>query len=207
MNAVPSKLAAALAFALPLAAASWAVAQDKPQDKPSTPPAAAAPAKAGSLRGDLLAELDEARDKLIQLAEAMPADKYGWRPGPGVRSVGEVFAHVAGGNVFLARSWGAAPPDLGGIDLRALQTDANDKAKVVTALKKSFEHADKAIADIPEDGFDREIDLFGSKRSVRAAVLVTVAHAHEHLGQAIAYARTNGVTPPWSAAEGQQGGR
>ena len=215
MNVVSRKLAAALALALPLASAAWAA----PQDKPSTPPPAANPANpanpanaappaaaaAGGARADVLAELNEARDKLLALAEAMPADKYGWRPAEGVRSVGEVFAHVAGANFFIPRAWGAQM-DAGGIDVRALQTNATDKAKVIAALRRSFEEVDKAVSQLTPADLDRQIDLFGGKQSVRRAVLVLVSHAHEHLGQSIAYARSNGVVPPWSAAEGRQGG-
>lgn len=209
MNAV-HKLVAGLTLALPLASAAWAV----PQDKPSSPPAAkprspasapdaatAARAAAEGARADVLAELDEARDKLLALAETTPADKYGWRPAAGVRSVGEVFAHVASGNFFIPRAWGAQP-DAGGIDVRAMQTNATDKAKVIEALRRSFGEAEKAVAQLSPGDLDRQIDLFGSKSSVRRAVLVLVSHAHEHLGQSIAYARSNGVVPPWSASGG-----
>src|SRR4030095_6760260 len=69
----------------------------------------AAPAPAAGSRADYLAEIDAVGKKLVDLAEAMPADKYSWRPAPGVRSVGEVYLHVVGGNSFIPTFLGAAP--------------------------------------------------------------------------------------------------
>ena len=152
-------------------------------------------------RTELLREFDEAQEKLAALAEAMPADKYSWRPGEGVRSVGEVFAHVAMPNFYIPKAWGGPDPDLGGLDMRAMQSAATDKTKVVEALKKSAAHAHEQIAKLSAADFDKSVDLFGSKTTVRGAVLILVTHGHEHLGQAIAYARMNGVVPPWTAAE------
>jgi uncharacterized damage-inducible protein DinB len=201
MDAIPSRLATALAVTLTFASAPWAAAQDKPATPPAAPAAAAPANPAQAARADVLAELKEAREKLLALAEAIPAEKYGWRPAEGIRSVGEVFAHVAGANFFIPRAWGAQP-DTAGMDVRGMQKNATDKAKVVAALRQSFDEAEKAIGQLSPADLDRQIDLFGSKYSVRRAVLIMVSHGHEHLGQSIAYARSNGITPPWSASEG-----
>jgi uncharacterized damage-inducible protein DinB len=151
----------------------------------------------GGVRESMLFQVDQARDKLVALAEALPADKYGWRPGQGVRSAGEVFNHVSGANYFLPTLWGGAPPT--GVDPRNFEKElSGDKAKTIDTMKKSFEHARAAILAVPEEDLNRKIKLFGHDAAVRDAMLIVVTHAHEHLGQSIAYARSNGVVPPWS---------
>lgn len=167
------------------------------EEKPGAPVAAMGGGE--EVRAEILRQLGDAREKLFALAEAMPAEKYGWRPAEGVRSVGEVFLHVAGGNYFLPTLWGTKPPE--GIDMRGMEKDGGDKAKVLEALKKSFEHAEAAIKAVPEAEMGKAIKIFGRDGSVREAFLMDAMHAHEHLGQAIAYARSNGVTPPWSRGE------
>ncbi len=162
------------------------------EEKPAT-----ASATSG-VRVEILRQIGDAQKKLIALAEAMPADKYGWRPGEGVRSVGEVFLHVAGGNYLIPSIWGVKPPE--GIDVRGLEKNAGDKAKVVDALRKSFDHARQAIQSAPEADLEKKVSIFGQDGTGREAFMIVGTHAHEHLGQSIAYARMNGVTPPWSGA-------
>jgi uncharacterized damage-inducible protein DinB len=152
---------------------------------------------AGGVRGSILFQIDEAREKLIALANAMPADKYGWRPGEGVRTTGEVFNHVAAANFFLPTFWGAKVP--AGVNPQTLEKEmSGDKAKTIDALTKSFDSAREAILAVPEADLDHKIKLFGHEATVRDAMMVIASHAHEHLGQSIAYARSNGVVPPWS---------
>src|SRR3954447_6842960 len=117
---------------LTLALAVPVLAQDKAVEKK----AEAKPAPASSVKADIVRSLDDAEEKLVALAEAFPAEKYTWRPGEGVRSVGEVFAHVAGGNYFLPTLWGAKPP--AGVNPRGFEKEGGDKAKTIDNLKKSF---------------------------------------------------------------------
>jgi uncharacterized damage-inducible protein DinB len=170
---------AALAFALPLAAA----ASDATAPTPSP------------LRAEYLAELDDVQGKIRQLAEAIPEEKYGWRPAEGVRSVAEVFLHVAGGNYYLTQLAGVAPP----ADVPKEIEKMTAKKDVLAWLDKSFAHVRAALGGASKEQLDREVDFFGQKTTVRGVYLKAYGHASEHLGQAIAYARSNGVTPPWSA--------
>jgi uncharacterized damage-inducible protein DinB len=174
--------------------------------------AAAEPAKtaagggasaAAVLRAAVTLQLDGAQKELISLAEAMPADKYAWRPGEGVRSVGEVYMHVATANYFLPTFWGIKVP--AGIDLRGLEKEGADKAKTVATLKQSFDYFRQAMDGLSDADLGKPIDFFGHKTTAAYAMLQAVFHAREHLGQSIAYARVNGVVPPWSAAQGQGG--
>jgi uncharacterized damage-inducible protein DinB len=176
---------AAAAARLPLAAAET--------------PAAKSAAPSG-LRGDFLLSIADAETKLESLIQAVPAEKLDWRPGPGVRSFREVFLHVAGGIYFIPTLWGAKPP--AGIDMRKLEQSTGDKTTIAATLKASYDHLRKEIEALSDKDFDRAIDMFGHKSTVRFAALVVVNHSHEHLGQAIAYARVNGIVPPWSEKEG-----
>ena len=152
---------------------------------------------AGGVREALLAQIGDAEEKLVSLAEAMPADKYAWRPGQGVRSAGEVFNHVSAANYLLPTFWGAKTP--AGIDPRTFDKETGgDKAKTIDTMKKSFENARTAILAEPESDLGRKVKFFGRDATVLDVMMVVTTHAHEHLGQSIAYARSNGVVPPWS---------
>ena len=172
------------------------MAQDKEMKK-SEPMEKKAEAKGA--RAEIVAQIKAGQEKLAALAEAMPADKYGWRPGTGVRSVGEVFLHVAGGNYFLSTFFGGKPP--AGLDIRNLEKDGGDKAKAIEGMKKSFEHVLAAINAVPDADLEKSVKLFGNDGTYREAMLIVATHVHEHLGQSIAYARMNGVVPPWSAKQ------
>lgn len=147
-------------------------------------------------RAALLRQLDDAATKLASLAEAIPQEKYSWRPGEGVRSISEVFMHVAGGNYLIAQSAGAKAP----ADLSREMEKISDKAKVVETLKHSFDHVRQALLSTADSDLAKETKLFGRPTTVGAVFLALVTHGHEHLGQSIAYARMNNITPPWTAA-------
>lgn len=164
------------------------------------PAAAAAPAAMPAdavLKKAILGTYDFETNKLTSLAEAFPADKYGWRPADGVRSVSEAFMHVASANYFLSGALGAAMPEGAGPDMEK----ETDKAKVVAALKASIAHARAAIDATALADLGTEIEVFGQKMTKAQVVLILVGHAEEHLGQEIAYARSTGVVPPWSQPE------
>ena len=148
---------------------------------------------------DCMGQVDDAASKLIELAEAVPAGKYAWRPGKGVRSTYEVYMHVAAANYLLPTYLGIKPPD--GVDPVKLEKQKMTKAQAVDALRKSFVHVRRAIAAVPDADLAQEVTFFGQPSSKRTVMLVFVSHAHEHLGQSIAYARMNGVVPPWTARE------
>ncbi len=184
---------AALCVLLPALHPIGAAAQ---ADKPVTADAEPAMAKPSGVRADILAQVQEAETKLLALAEATPPAKFTWRPADGVRTAGEVFAHVAGGNYFLPTFWGVKPP--AEVDARSFEKTSGDKAGTIDRLRKSFEHARGAISNASDAELDKAVEMFGHQTTVRGAMLVVATHAHEHLGQAIAYARSNGIVPPWS---------
>jgi uncharacterized damage-inducible protein DinB len=143
-----------------------------------------------------LGELDHASRQLLQLAEAIPAEKYSWRPAPGVRSVSEVFMHLAIANHFLLTQAGVAPS----FDLKSLgkepEKSKTAKDEVIAFLKGSFELLRASYATTDKQ---KKVMLFGKKEVTADSVFVRIlVHNHEHMGQMIAYARMNGVVPPWS---------
>jgi uncharacterized damage-inducible protein DinB len=162
----------------------------------------AAPARADEpaatgLKAELLHNIDDVASKLGDLVTATPPEKLTYRPEDGVRSTGEVFLHVSGANYMFPGMWGVKAPD--GLDLKNIEKSTTDKAQIQKTLAASFEFARAAIRGIPDDGWDRSVQMFGKPASVRAVCLTMVTHLHEHLGQSIAYARVNGIVPPWTA--------
>jgi uncharacterized damage-inducible protein DinB len=143
-------------------------------------------------RAEFIANLDEVEEKIMELAEITPAEKFSWRPAADVRSISEVYMHIAGGNYFLATFLGAAPPKPN----RDLEKTVTKKADVVAELRRSFEHLRAAAART--DDLEKPVRIFGNSTTHRGVLVTILSHLHEHLGQAIAYARMNGVTPPWS---------
>lgn len=163
---------------------------------------AAAPSEDG-FYGAVLGLYDLTVPKVSALAEAIPAEKYGWRPGEGVRSVSEVFDHIAQAAFFLSSALGTPPPDDLPVELGELET-VTDKAQVQALLGRAIEHARGAIEATRGQDLERKISIFGQELTARTVIMIVNAHFNEHLGQAIAYARVNGVVPPWSAARSEE---
>lgn len=161
-----------------------------------TPPRIAG-TKATGFRGEFIADLDDVQDKIMALASSVPAEKYSWRPALGVRSVSEVFMHIAGGNYFLATFVGQQPP----ADLARDLERITDKTAVLAEMKKSFDHLRRVIAAETDADLEKSVNLFGKPATHRYVFTTILNHLHEHLGQSIAYARMNGVVPPWSGRE------
>jgi uncharacterized damage-inducible protein DinB len=152
-------------------------------------------------RSEAIVELKAAQDELVSLAQAMPQEKYTWRPEEGVRSVSEVYLHVAAANFGLTAVAGAPPYP--GFKFQGFEKSTTDKSKIIDWLKQSFDYAEKSIANMSEADMSKPRNFQGFN-TVGAVVFHIVAHAHEHLGQSIAYARMNGVVPPWTAAAQQK---
>ncbi|MEM9000755.1 MAG: DinB family protein [Bacteroidota bacterium] len=135
--------------------------------------------------------------QVMSLAEAFSEEQYNWRPAEGVRSVGESLLHVAGGNYYLASKLGFAPPE--DVDMMNIEK-IEGKANIVAALKKSNEFILEKIVMVETSKFNEEIDFGFGKFSRLSGLLILMEHNGEHKGQLIAYARSNGVVPPWSQA-------
>jgi uncharacterized damage-inducible protein DinB len=134
---------------------------------------------------------------LVSLAEAIPADKYGWRPEPGVRSVSEVLMHIAQSNYGLLSVTGPKmPPEL---ESNAVEKRIVSKPEVVAYLRQSLEAVKTARAHLRPGDLQRKVKIAGETVNVDGMYLRIICHDNEHMGQLIAYARINGIVPPWSA--------
>jgi len=169
---------------------------------------AQAPAPTGAapttgVRAEATRLIQDAETKLTRLGEAIPAEKYSWRPSKDVRSVSEVLLHVAAGNYFIPKRLGTEPP--AGLNPQGFEKSMTEKAKVLDAVKQSFEHAKQAVAKLSDADMEKTAPWFGDRQATfREISFFLGAHEHEHLGQTIAYARMIGVTPPWTEEQQQR---
>ena len=155
-------------------------------------------APAFNARTEFLNDLKDVEDKVVSLAEAFPQEKYTWRPAEGVRSVSEVFLHLAGGNFGFPSYWNAQPP--AGIERKGFEKSTTDKTKVIELLKQSYGYMRQSAESLSDADLAKAVKMFGQETTVSGVLFFAATHQHEHLGQAIAYARMNGVVPPWTAA-------
>ena len=153
--------------------------------------------------GDLLKDVGEVEKKVVALANAMPESALAWRPSEGVRSTGEVFMHIASDNYLLPAMLKHTPPQETGITsdyktAMAFEKKPTNKAGIVAELQKSFAFLRSAMTATTDEQLGTPVEFFGQKTTMRGTWIGTTTHLHEHLGQLIAYARSNKVTPPWS---------
>ena len=133
--------------------------------------------------------------QLLALAEAMPAEKFAWRPAPGVRSTSEVFMHIVIANLGLLDVAGVkAPADL----KMSLEKSVTAKGDVIQWLKRSQDAVKTNHAKATPADLQKKVKVNNRDATVDGMYLRIIVHANEHMGQLIAYARMNGVTPPWS---------
>jgi hypothetical protein len=148
-------------------------------------------AQAPAVQAALAADTGTLSDKFTGLARVM-AGKYDWKPGPGVRSVADVFNLIVAENKMLASTLtGGAPPARGGAPI-------TDPAAIQEALKLSYATLKQAIEGLSASDLGAGVKLFGRDTTKQGAILMVLLDQHEHLGQSIAYARTNSIVPPWS---------
>lgn len=155
------------------------------------------------VRGDIIGSMMMAAKEVEELAAAMPDKKYDWRPGKGVRSVGEVYLHICQANYMIPTLLGATPP-MSKDEIMKMGDMKADKAKIAQMLQDSYAFAAKAIGDVQDSDLDTQVEFFGQKMPKRALMMVLASHSHEHLGQSIAYARMNGIVPPWTARQEEE---
>ena len=158
------------------------------QDKPSMP---------SGLRGEMMINASGVEQKILALVSAVPQEKLTWRPAEGVRSISEVYLHIAGANYLFPSFAGEKIPD--GVNLKTLEQSTTDKAKISEIVKTSFASFRDDLNKLTDADLDKTTKMFGMDATYRNVYLTALTHMHEHLGQSIAYARMNGVIPPWTA--------
>lgn len=170
-----------------LCAVAMTVAQDKPT----------------GFRADLLGQMEYVQKQIMDLENAIPDGKMSWRPNKEVRSISEVYMHMAFDNYLILKIAGIMPPEGMGSPAEATKWEkmTTNKKEIAEKLQKSFDFAKEGIKNLPDANLDKQVSFFGNDMSVRSVLMVELSHLHEHLGQSIAYARMNGVVPPWTAAQ------
>src|ERR1700733_4787117 len=148
------------------------------------------------LKAQALVDLQAVNKKCVDLVEALPSDKLTWRPSPDTRSFAEVFLHVAGERYAILTMMGANPP--AGFKARELQKSTTEKDRLLEDLNQSWDFANKTIHSMSNADFAKLLPKLGPQANEGDVVYILVADAHEHLGQLIAYARQNGIVPPWT---------
>src|SRR5580693_7365501 len=148
------------------------------------------------MKGQALLDLESVQKKFVDLANALPADKFTWRPSPDSRSFAEVFLHVAGERYGILALMDVPPP--AGFDGKTFEKSTTDRARIVEELNKSWDFAQKAINGMTNADFAKLLPKLGPQANAGDVVYILVADAHEHLGQSVAYARENGIVPPWT---------
>lgn len=162
------------------------------------PPTLSAQSSPPGFREEFLGQFDASARKLVALAQAMPAERFNWRPGEGVASVAEAYMHIARYNYYYpADALSVAAP--AGLDYDGFEREENPpKERVVEVLQRSMDHVREVANGLSSEDLARTTRLYGRDVPQWAVLLQLLAHMNEHLGQEIAYARMNGVTPPWS---------
>jgi uncharacterized damage-inducible protein DinB len=163
-----------------------------------------AAAQSASVMSDLSSDVAETEKKFIALAKEIPAAKYDWRAAPGIRSIGEVIRHVASDNYLIPAALGHAADPSTGIkadDYKtagAFEKKTATKDQTVADLEKSFASLKQNMQATTAASLGNPVKLFGQSFTTQKVWVLGTTHMHEHLGQLIAYARMNGVKPPWS---------
>lgn len=169
-------------FALSLRAQTAAVTTEEPKS---------------GWRAEFLREMTGTEKKYLDLANAIPQEKYIWRPAEGVRSISEVLMHIAAANFNIPRNLGTPPPQ--GFNAATFEKSETDKAKISQILKDSFAHLRRAVLAINETDAEKTLKWFGGTENTYRGILYFITkHSAEHLGQTIVYARLNGITPLWT---------
>jgi uncharacterized damage-inducible protein DinB len=149
------------------------------------------------MKPQALQDLQDMHKKMVGLATSIPTEKYTWRPEPGVRSVSELLLHVSGANYgYPPLITGTAPAP--GFKAEGFETSTTDKAKIIEQLNQSFTYAEAALQAMSNADFAKPEKKLGPDANDGDVIYLMIVHNHEHLGQTIAYARLNGVTPPWT---------
>ncbi len=146
---------------------------------------------------ELRGQFEGSADKVVALAEAMPAESYSWRPMEGVYTVAAAYMHIARYNYMYPDLYlGVDPP--AGVDYGSLEERMTTKDEVMGVLVASMDHVRAVMDSMSDADLASSAELYGRDVEAWAVLLQLVTHMTEHLGQSIAYARMNRVAPPWS---------
>ncbi|WP_420581835.1 DinB family protein [Reichenbachiella sp.] len=142
--------------------------------------------------------MNYSQGQIVKLIEAIPQEKYAWRPGENVRSTSEVILHIAASTYNLSSALGTPLPE--GLDTKALEKSTTDKAEILKAINDAYAFSKAAVDAVNDDQMNDMVTLPFGTFTKRSLIMIIATHSYEHKGQLIAYARVNDVTPPWSGS-------
>jgi len=151
---------------------------------------------------DLMPAFEDYARKIDQMLLAIPAEKWEWRPAPGLRSVREVFLHLSLYNQFYL--WlGEEQPSTSAIEQRrkemaAAELEGLSRERTREQLEASFAAVRKSLPPLRAAQLDNERDVLGQTSTLRGVYILLETHLAEHLGQLVLYGRLSGIAPPWT---------
>jgi uncharacterized damage-inducible protein DinB len=151
-----------------------------------------------------VADLEDMRMKFVALADAIPDDRFAWKPMEGVRSVHDVFALVVTEAELFPTMWSFERPAWAKMQFNEelSRLALLSRADVAKELERSFDHVIGLVRGLSAADRAKQVSFFGLNVDLATAITLMTNDMHEHLGQLIAYARMNGVVPPWSRPGG-----
>ncbi len=157
-------------------------------------------AQTPSLQDSQVADIETMKDKFIGLAQEFDESQYDWRPMEGVRSVSDVFALIIAECHVFPAAWGHEPPAgaASGFGAEIRRAGALSRTEIISELGSAFDHLIGVVRGMDNTERVAGSDYFGRPMQIDANIVISMGDMHEHLGQLIAYARTNHVVPPWS---------
>ncbi|MGH9521987.1 MAG: DinB family protein [Terriglobales bacterium] len=127
---------------------------------------------------------------LVAAAEAMPAEKYSYKPTEGNMTFGHLMTHITGANNFVCSK-------IAGQEHKSDVKDSDGKDKIVEAMKDSMEFCTKAMDGVKDADLNQEVEMFGGRKAPKAAAVIELpVDWADHYGAAALYLRLNGILPP-----------
>lgn len=142
--------------------------------------------------------MNYSQDQIVKLIEAIPQEKYSWRPDEGVRSVSEVILHIAASTYNLSSALGTPLP--AGLDTKTMEKSTTDKAEILKAINEAYAFSKASVDAVKDDQMNDMVTLPFGTFTKRSLIMIIATHSYEHKGQLIAYTRVNGIAPPWSGS-------
>ena len=152
-------------------------------------------------RAEFIGQMVFTKGRVLELEQAVPQKLFTWRPARGVRSVSEVYRHIAFSNYAFIKSSGYGLPSDVTLEGGREKWDkmSTNRSEIANVLENSFDAVIETVKAMSDADLEKQIKVYGREMTLRNFMMSSLAHLHEHLGQSIAYARMNKVVPPWSA--------
>ena len=147
-------------------------------------------------QSEFAGSMSYSQDQIVKLIGAIPQDKFTWRPAEGVRSISEVLLHIAKSTYRLSSALGKPLP--AGLDLATLETSTTNKDEILKHINGAYAFSTAAVAEVKDAQMNEMVELPFGTFTKRSLIMIVATHSYEHKGQFIAYARMNGIVPPWS---------